>query len=656
MDSNDGTELRSANLSLTDRTFERIEVDQPVEKVIPAYGRIFCSNSASLKLEEEAPRLHFSSLISIRISRPRLESTFWAGCEARFAWREPGLCSGVSGRDRPTGPFGSERGPPRDTSCHRASSFGLARLCPTARLCIAVSLVLFLTLSALPTTSAADLQATQRQRVHPVLIRKDHNALLGLEIESNQKSVFLESVTVSLEGTDDLGDVDRLEIVSTGQDGEFSASTRFGDALAPAKELTFRGHLRLRKGKNFLWLSCRLKSSASLSHRVDAACTSIQTTAGTITPTDQSPGVRKRIGVALRRHRDDGVHTYRIPALATTPKGTLLCVFDARRRRSKDLQEDIDIGLLRSTDRGQSWEPMRIIMDMGEYRNLPQEQNGCSDPGIVVDPSTGEVFVFAVWTWGRPGTHQWKDGGSEPGFEIDQTAQFLIVRSKDDGATWSEPKNLTREIKLEEWIVFAPSPQQGIAWTDGTLVMPVQGRDAKGIRFSTVMLSRDHGRNWTVQTPYAENNNECQAVQLGDGRLMLNCRSVAPTKFRTVAVSSDLGASWTAHSTSRKALVEPNCNGSLYRFDYERDGGARHVILFANPHSQTGRDHQSIQVSFDDGATWSDQHRLLLDAGRGKGYPSLSRVDDRHIGIVYEGSQAHLVFERIAIDELVGER
>ena len=37
----------------------------------------------------------------------------------------------------------------------------------------------------------------------------------------------------------------------------------------------------------------------------------------------------------------------------------------------------------------------------------------------------------------------------------------------------------------------------------------------------------------------------------------------------------------------------------------------------------------------------------------GAGYPSLSRVDDEHLGIVYEGSQAHMVFERISLDELL---
>jgi hypothetical protein len=79
--------------------------------------------------------------------------------------------------------------------------------------------------------------------------------------------------------------------------------------------------------------------------RVAATCTTIETSAGRLTPNSASPGIRQRIGVALRKHRDDGVHSYRIPALAATPKGTLLCVYDTRRRMGRDLQEDIDTGL-----------------------------------------------------------------------------------------------------------------------------------------------------------------------------------------------------------------------------------------------------------------------------------------------------------------------
>ena len=503
-------------------------------------------------------------------------------------------------------------------------------------------------------TEASDpIEATTRQRIHPILIRRDRNPLLQVRVESKQKAVFLSSITFSLDGTDDPGDLESLQVFMTGEKDVFSTGAAFGDRCPAAKEVTFRGSVRLKPGINVFWLSCRLRATASLDHKVDARCTRMETSAGSLTAKDETPGVRKRIGVALRKHFDDGVHTYRIPALATTPHGTLLCVYDMRRRAGRDLQEDIDIGLLRSTNGGQSWEPQRVIMDMHEYGGLPQEQNGCSDPGILVDPQTGEVFVAAVWTWGRPGTHQWSKGGSEPGFEIGKTAQFLMVRSKDDGLTWSKPENLTRKLKKEDWILFAPSPQQGIGLPDGTLVMPSQGRDAQDRHFSNLMISRDHGNSWALSNAASYDNTECQAVQLGDGSIMLNCRSERPTMFRTVAVTRDLGKTWRPHETSRKGIIEPNCNGSTYRFDYKEGGEKKHILVFANPHSQTGRDHHTVQVSFDDGLTWPKSYHLLLDVGGGAGYPSLSRAGARHVGIVYEGSQAHLVFERIPLTELL---
>lgn len=500
------------------------------------------------------------------------------------------------------------------------------------------------------TPDATSVTATFRQGKHPLLIRNDDSPVLQVAVNSPRRGVVLDALTVSLDGTDDLGDIESLRLFTTGDRETFDTTALFGDARAAADEVTFHGHLRLNAGTNVLWLAARMRRNASLDHRVDAACKRIDTTAGSILPRDRTPGIRHRIGVALRRHFDDGVHTYRIPALATTPEGTLLCVYDARRRRARDLQEDIDIGLMRSTDRGQSWEPQRIIMDMGEFGGLPEEQNGCSDPGIVVDPITGNIFVFAVWTWGRPGTHQWRVGGSEPGMAIDKTAQFMMVRSDDDGRTWSRPANLTRALKQENWILFAPSPQQGTALSDGTLIMPVQGRNERDERFSTIMTSHDHGDTWTVKTPYAGNNNECQAAVLGDGSIMLNCRTHASVKFRTVLVSADLGSSWTRHVTDRNTLIEPGCNGSLYRFDRRWNGERSHVLLFANPRSQSGRHHHTIQMSLDDGTTWPLQ--LLLDEGTGRGYPSLSRIDGEHVGIVYEGSQSDLVFERIALREL----
>jgi sialidase-1 len=501
-----------------------------------------------------------------------------------------------------------------------------------------------------PATSGLTLSVTSH--VHPVLIRNDRNVLMQVSVKSARSApIDLQSMDFALDGTTDLNDVESLELLWSGAKPDLEAATRFGDAVSPVAKVSFHGSHAVAPGDNILLLSVKLRPRADLSHKVSVRLLSAGVNGASLHP-QAAPAETRRIGLALRKHNDDGVHTYRIPSLATGHNGTLYSVYDMRRRKSRDLQEDIDIGLSRSTDGGRTWEPVRVIMDMGTYGGKPQEENGCSDPGILIDRKTGEIFVWAVWMWGKPGKHQWNGDGSEPGFEIGKSAQMMMVRSTDGGVTWSKPENLTRKLKKEDWWLIAPAPQQGINLPDGSLVMPVQGRDEKGVPFATIMVSKDHGANWTVGTPAYSGGNECQAAQLSDGSIMLNMRN-DHVRFRAVYVTRDLGKTWTPHESDRK-LIEPSCNGSLRAVEFNQGGIPKRLLLFSNPHSQTARVNQTIQVSFDDGRTWPEQNHLLLDEGKGRGYPSLSQVDPEHVGIVYEGSTADLVFEKIASSELVG--
>jgi sialidase-1 len=194
--------------------------------------------------------------------------------------------------------------------------------------------------------------------VYPLLIRNQHGSLLRVTIEMGKleeshsfarNDVRLTSISFTLGGADNLGDLQSLELFSTGETEELIPSPRRGGSLRrqqttptavgepvhPTAAFTIHTNLLLRPGKNVFWLSCRLKATANLSHRVAGACTVVETTAGKLTSRDGSPGARHRIGAALRKHQDDGVHTYRIPVLATTPRGTLVCVYDMRRRMGR---------------------------------------------------------------------------------------------------------------------------------------------------------------------------------------------------------------------------------------------------------------------------------------------------------------------------------
>lgn len=505
--------------------------------------------------------------------------------------------------------------------------------------------------AAEPPMAAAGHTAVVKQTVHPVLIGKPDCEIGQLVITAPADGkATLEEISVSLAGTTDLADVATVRIIDTQSRTVFLPQVGFAEPAAAATNIDFRGMRPLAPGPNVFWIACALRDTASLDHRVRADCTQVKTSAGAVAPRSEGSHPGHRIGVALRQAGQDGVHTYRIPALGTSRQGTLLCVYDIRRRSSRDLQGDIDVGLSRSADGGQTWQPMRVIIDMGAYGGLDEAQNGVGDPGLVIDQQTGEIFVFALWVHAKPGKHQWKADGSEPGFEIGKTAQFMLVRSSDDGLTWSEPENITRQVKRPEWRLFAPSPQQGIQLRDGTLVLPVQGRDDDG-PFAAIMYSRDHGRHWQVSPRAHSGGNECQAAELADGAVMLNIRN-GDKKRRAVLTTHDLGQTWQRHPTHEQALVEPTCNASLYRWPGPADG--KSLLLFANPQDEKQRIRHTLQVSVDDGLTWPTEHRRLLDEGQGYGYPSLSRVDDQRLGIVYEGSQAHLVFERLTRQELLG--
>ncbi len=364
----------------------------------------------------------------------------------------------------------------------------------------------------------------------------------------------------------------------------------------------------------------------------------------------------QRLAYPIHKRGEYQCDTFRIPGLARTVGGTLLAVYDMRYDSPRDLQGHMDIGLSRSTDGGQTWEPPRPIMDRGEFGGRAQKVNGCSDPNILVDQTTGEIFVSALWTHGKPNTHQWHGNGSEPGFEIGKTAQFMVVRSTDAGITWSEPENWTRKLKQEEWWLFAPAPGNGITMRDGTLVMPTQGRDAEGLPFSNLMWSRDHGENWTLGTAARHDTTECAVAELSDGSLMLNIRDnrnradKGETNGRAVSVTTDLGKTWSVHPSDHGLLPEPTCMASLISHTLP-DG--RHVLFFSNPNDKHARRNITIQASLDNGKSWPESHRVLLDEGSGYGYSCLTVLDDETLGILYESSRADMTFQKIPITDLL---
>jgi len=300
----------------------------------------------------------------------------------------------------------------------------------------------------------------------------------------------------------------------------------------------------------------------------------------------------------------DGYHTYRIPAVVRTGRGTLLAFCEGRRHGRGDAG-DIDLLVKRSRDGGRTWSAAITVADFGA--------DTIGNPAPVLDRRTGIVWLLLTRNPGDVPERNIAPGISGP------TRTVWVTSSSDDGQSWTPPADITASVKPVEWSWYATGPVNGIQLRSGRLVIPCDHKRADAF-YSHVIYSDDRGKTWRLGGSAGPGGNESTMVELADGALMLNMRSYRGSNRRLVSISRDAGLTWSA-PVADEALVEPVCQGSLIR--YGKPG--KRLLLFANPAS-TRRVNMTVRLSRDDGKTWDIGHSLhsgpaaysnLIDLGRG---------------------------------------
>ncbi len=312
----------------------------------------------------------------------------------------------------------------------------------------------------------------------------------------------------------------------------------------------------------------------------------------------------------------DGYHTYRIPAIEVTNRGTVLAICEGRKTSLSD-HGDIDLLVKRSTNAGKDWSAQQVIYEEGGTEKVT-----IGNPTIVVDRKTGTIWLAFCRN----------------------NDDVLITHSDDDGKSWAKPRDLTDRLKHDDWQWYATGPGHGIQLTGaphaGRMIIPCNHSDIGKRRcWSHVFYSDDHGKTWMLGgTVPDDHTSEPEVVELVDGTLMMNTRNWPPREAhrRAVSLSRDGGLTW-SKTHHDPALITPHCQGSILRYP-ALPGDEKSRILFSNPADTQARVKMTVRLSYDEGKTWPVA-RLLH--GEQSSYSCLVMLPDGAIGCFYEGGREH---------------
>lgn len=318
-------------------------------------------------------------------------------------------------------------------------------------------------------------------------------------------------------------------------------------------------------------------------------------------------------------------HTFRIPAIITAKNGDLIAACDARRVSAADLkpQRTIDIVFRRSVDHGQTWSPLELLD--------PIEDGGCSDPSLVLDRTTGELFCFYNFMSRDMSSSEFR---------------FMVQKSSDHGKTWGKPTDFTDQVagpELKNSFKFITSGR-GIQTRDGMLLHNFV-RVGEGV---TLFSSVDHGKSWKTFSE-ASPGDESKVVQLHDDSLMVNSR-IAPGR-RFIHRSVDNGQNWT--SAADWNLPDPQCNACILQYTSKRDGYSKDRLIFCNAASIDGRKNLAVRISYDGGRNWSAGK--VVDSGA-SAYSEITVLQDGSLGLLYERGNAEIRFVRFTLQALTGDK
>ena len=347
-----------------------------------------------------------------------------------------------------------------------------------------------------------------------------------------------------------------------------------------------------------------------------------------------------------------GYACYRIPAIIKSGDGRLLAFAEGRKNGCNDFG-NVDIVLKTSTDQGETWSALQVVADNGNLQ--------AGNPAPVVDlqnPAYPNGRVLLLYNTGNKDEYENRQGKG--------LREVWLKTSEDNGQSWSEAKNITSQTHRplnppkynfqDDWRSYALTPGHAIQLQNGRIYVAANhsvGTPKEGFNEyqSHAIYSDDHGLNWEIsESVDVPSSNEAMAVELTDGKVMLNIRQQNGEKRqRLIALSSDQGQTW--HKTYfDSTLIDPVCQASIIQ--YQTPGGYP-ALLFSNPSSTKQRHQMTVRMSLDDGKTWSIKRTIRTGPSA---YSDLVIQEDGRIGLLYEhGNNGGIHYASFNFAWLIGD-
>jgi sialidase-1 len=327
-----------------------------------------------------------------------------------------------------------------------------------------------------------------------------------------------------------------------------------------------------------------------------------------------------------------GYRQYRIPAMAVTPSGRIITIYDGR-FDFDDLPAPVDLVIRTSDDNGTTWSDQQIF-------RKHEGVSGFGDASIVIDPTYGDkgrIIVFYQHTH-HAGFFE-SEIGTDP--VNPNIAQIGISHSDDDGFTWQH-RYITDQLKTDETPgIFATSGMGGRV-THGdfanrllqTFVLRTENK-----LLSAIGYSDDHGLTWSLGAKIP-GGNETAITGLNDGSILVHSRA---TPFRLSGRSYDGGLTLT-ELTADTALPDPSDNGSLTTL-------SNGDLICSHNNDSDLRMNTTVKKSDDGGRTWNKS--IILERGS-SAYSTVCQLKDGSIAVLFErNAYVEIVFAKFGIDEFL---